>query len=157
MGLHVNLVTVNTSKKHEVPGTGWYIFFPVSPRIYHHNLQHIAVQPSCFTDFHGLGSADSYLNIISIIPSPESASKLYRPSDLHLCLKLVPTFADRGCHVVSVTDSYGCILGFLNRSRYFFFQVASQLYSRGWVDPVPNPLNLRKVGSARNRARTSYL
>jgi hypothetical protein len=40
-------------------------------------------------------------------------------------------FADRGCHVVSVTDSYGRILGFLDRSRYFIFQVAPQLYSRG--------------------------
>jgi hypothetical protein len=30
-----------------------------------------------------------------------------------------PTFEDRGCHVVSVTDPYGCILGFLDRSRYF--------------------------------------
>jgi hypothetical protein len=28
-------------------------------------------------------------------------------------------FADRGCHVVSVTDPYGCILGFLDRCRYF--------------------------------------
>jgi hypothetical protein len=28
-------------------------------------------------------------------------------------------FADRGCHVVSVTDPYGHILGFLDRSRYF--------------------------------------
>jgi hypothetical protein len=27
--------------------------------------------------------------------------------------------ADRGCHVVSVTDPYGRILGFLDRSRYF--------------------------------------
>jgi hypothetical protein len=26
---------------------------------------------------------------------------------------------DRRCHVVSVTDPYGCILGFLDRSRYF--------------------------------------
>jgi hypothetical protein len=40
-------------------------------------------------------------------------------------------FADRGCHVVSVTNHYGRILGFLDRSRYFFFQVAPQLYSRG--------------------------
>jgi hypothetical protein len=31
----------------------------------------------------------------------------------------LPTFADRGCHVVSVTDLYGRILGFLDRSRYF--------------------------------------
>jgi hypothetical protein len=28
-------------------------------------------------------------------------------------------FADRGCHVVSVTDHYGRILDFLDRSRYF--------------------------------------
>jgi hypothetical protein len=26
---------------------------------------------------------------------------------------------NRGCHVVSVTDTYGRILGFLDRSRYF--------------------------------------
>jgi hypothetical protein len=64
-------------------------------------------------------------------PWPESASELYRPRDRRLLAKLVPTFADRGCHVVSVTDPYGHILGFLDRSRYFFFQVAPQLYSRG--------------------------
>jgi hypothetical protein len=39
--------------------------------------------------------------------------------------------AERGCHVVSVTNPYGRILGFLDRSRYFFFQVAPQLYSQG--------------------------
>jgi hypothetical protein len=44
------------------------------------------------------------------------------------------------CLVVSVTDPYGRIPGFLDRSRYFFYQVAPQLYSRGWVDPVPEPL-----------------
>jgi hypothetical protein len=32
---------------------------------------------------------------------------------------------------VSAKDLYGRILGFLNRNRYFFFQVALQLYSRG--------------------------
>jgi hypothetical protein len=37
---------------------------------------------------------------------------------------------ERGCHVVSVTDPYGHILGFLDRNCYFFFQVA-QLYSLG--------------------------
>jgi hypothetical protein len=64
-------------------------------------------------------------------PWSESASELYRPSDRRLSAKLVPTFADRGCHVVSVTNPYGCILGFLDRSLYFFFQVAPQLNSRG--------------------------
>jgi hypothetical protein len=31
------------------------------------------------------------------------------------------------------------ILGSLDRSRYYFFQVVPQLESRGWVDPVPDP------------------
>jgi hypothetical protein len=29
------------------------------------------------------------------------------------------------CHVVSVTDPYGRIIAFLDRSRYYFFQAAS--------------------------------
>jgi hypothetical protein len=32
---------------------------------------------------------------------------------------IVNFFADRERHVVSVTDPYGRILGFLDRSRYF--------------------------------------
>jgi hypothetical protein len=39
-------------------------------------------------------------------------------------------FYSRGCHVVSVMDPYGHILGFLDQNRYFFYQVA-QLYPRG--------------------------
>ena len=35
----------------------------------------------------------------------------------------------------------------------FFIQVAPQLTSRGWVDPVPDPLLLRKSGSAGDRTR----
>jgi hypothetical protein len=46
---------------------------------------------------------------------PEFASELYQPSDRRLSVKFVPTFADRGCHVVSVTDPYGLILSFLDR------------------------------------------
>jgi hypothetical protein len=88
-------------------------------------------------------------------PWPKSASELYRLSDRHLLAKLVPTLSDRGCRVVSATDRYGGILGFLDRSRYFFLQVAPEMYSRRWVDPVPDPLLLRKSGNAGNRARTS--
>jgi hypothetical protein len=47
-------------------------------------------------------------------------------SDRRLSAKLVPTFADRECHVVSVTDPYGRMI-----DCYFFFPVAPQLYSRG--------------------------
>jgi hypothetical protein len=94
--------------------------------------------PSKNTELHGL--------------SP--ASELYRPSNRRLSAKWLPTFADRGCHVVSVTDPYGRILAFLDRNRYFFYQVAPQLYSRGRMDPVPDPL-LFCSGSAGNRTRAS--
>jgi hypothetical protein len=80
--------------------------------------------------------------------------ELYRQSDRRLSAKLVSTFADRGCHVIGVTDPNGRILGFLVRRLYFFFQVAPQLYSRGWVDPVSDQL-LRKSGSARNWTRAT--
>jgi hypothetical protein len=40
-------------------------------------------------------------------------------------------------------------LGFLD----FSIQVAPQLSSRGWVDPVPDPLLLRISGSAGKRIR----
>jgi hypothetical protein len=45
-----------------------------------------------------------------------------------VCERTIPTerpplvgemIVDRGCHVVSVTDPYGRILDFLDRSRYF--------------------------------------
>jgi hypothetical protein len=83
-------------------------------------------------------------------PWPESVSDLYRPSDHRMSAKLVRKFADIGCHLVSVADFYGRILGFLDRSSYFFFQVAPQLYSLGSEDPVPDPLLLRESGSAGN-------
>jgi hypothetical protein len=77
------------------------------------------------------------------------------PSDRRLSAKLVSNFADRGCYVVSAANPLGRIPRSLDRSRYVFFQVAPQLHSRGKVDPVPDPLLLRKWGSAGNRARTS--
>jgi hypothetical protein len=67
--------------------------------------------------------------ILKKTPWPESASELYRLSDRRLPAKLVSSFADKGCHVVSVTDPYGRIIGFLDWSRYFFFQVVPQLCS----------------------------
>jgi hypothetical protein len=54
-------------------------------------------------ELHGLSSRANYT---------DRATAACRRSDCKL-------FADRGCHVVSVTDPYGRILGFLDRSRYF--------------------------------------
>jgi hypothetical protein len=51
----------------------------------------------------------------------------------------------------------GRYFGFLDRSRYFFIQIAPQLSSRGWVDPIPDPLLLRKSGSAGNRTRDLWI
>jgi hypothetical protein len=80
---------------------------------------------------------------------PESASELYWLSDRRLSAKLMSTYAYIGCYVVSVTDPYGRIYCFLDRSRYFFFQVAertqlqSHYYSKNLVAPgiEPGPLD----------------
>jgi hypothetical protein len=42
-------------------------------------------------------------------PWLQSASELYRPSGRRLSAKLVPTFADGGCRVVSAMDPHGRI------------------------------------------------
>jgi hypothetical protein len=50
-------------------------------------------------------------------------------------------------------------LGFLDWNCYFSIQVAPQLFSRGWVDPVPvpDPLILRKSCSVENRTRNLWI
>jgi hypothetical protein len=57
--------------------------------------------------------------------------------------------------VVSATDPYCRIFGFLDRSLYFFFQVAPQLYSREaeWT-PFQNHCFSEKSDSDGNRTRT---
>jgi hypothetical protein len=80
-------------------------------------------------------------------PWPESATELYRLSNCPLSAKLVPRFQRDGSQ-----------LPYSRLSRpepLFFFQVAPQLYSRGWVDPVQDPLLLRKSVGVENRTRTS--
>jgi hypothetical protein len=62
-----------------------------------------------------------------------------------LLAKLLSTFANRGRRVVSVTDPYGRIIGFLDRIHYLFFQVPLQFYSRGQANPVPDPLLLENL------------
>jgi hypothetical protein len=50
-------------------------------------------------------------------PWPKSATEL--PSDRRLSAKLVPTFVDRVCHLVSVTDPHCRILVFLTGAATF--------------------------------------
>jgi hypothetical protein len=92
-------------------------------------------------------------NLKKKTPWSESASELYRPSDRRLSAKWLPTFADRVCHVVGVTDSYGHILGFLDRSRYFSIkQFLSCTHEAQWT---PFQTNYFFPGSAGKRTRAS--
>jgi hypothetical protein len=81
-----------------------------------------------YTSFENTGELNSLLidfldcSRIKQTPWSESGSELYRPNDRRLSAKLMPTFADIGCHVVSVTDPYSRILDFLDRSHYFSFK-----------------------------------
>jgi hypothetical protein len=87
-------------------------------------------------------------------PWSESATELHRPSNHRLSAKWLPTFADRGCHVVSVTDLYGRILGFIDRSRYFSIkQLLSCTHEAEWT-PFQTHYSFFS-DSAGNRTRAS--
>jgi hypothetical protein len=58
-------------------------------------------------------------------PWLESASKLYWPSDNRLSATLVPTFADIGYHMVSVTDPCGRNLDFFRPEPLLFLSSSS--------------------------------
>jgi hypothetical protein len=60
--------------------------------------------------------------------------------------QVVLTFPDKGVAWSAQRIPTAVNFGFLDRSHYFFLQVAPQLSSRGRVDPVPDPLLLRKSG-----------
>jgi hypothetical protein len=64
-------------------------------------------------------------------PWPESARELYRPSDRRLSAKLLPTFADIGVSRSQHLDPLRPNSRFSRPSRYLFFQLAPQFYSRG--------------------------
>jgi hypothetical protein len=64
---------------------------------------------------------------------------------------LVPTFVDRGVSRGQRGGSPTVVnVSFLDRSRYFSFKYLLIYPHKGWVDPVPDPLLLRKSCSAGN-------
>jgi hypothetical protein len=66
---------------------------------------------------------------------------------------LVPTFVDKEVSRGQRGGSHTVVnLSFLDRSRYFFKYLLIYPH-KGWVDPVPDPLLLRKSGIAGNRTR----
>jgi hypothetical protein len=96
-------------------------------------------------------------NVFTIITKTnyKKLRELYRQSSRRRSAKLVPTLAGRGVSrgQRNVSPRPFLISVFQTWSRYFFIPVVPQLTSRGWVDPVPDPLLLRKSGSAENRTR----
>jgi hypothetical protein len=67
---------------------------------------------------------------------------------------LVSTFVDRGVSRSQHGGSPTIVnLSFLDRSRYFYSKQLHIYPHKGWVDPVPDPLVLRKSGSAGNWSR----
>jgi hypothetical protein len=61
------------------------------------------------------------------------------------------SFCGRRVPRVSVTDLYGRILGFLDRSRYFLFQEPLNCTQEAEWNPVLDSLFFRKSGSTGNR------
>jgi hypothetical protein len=87
-----------------------------------------------------------------------SASELYRLSNRHWSAN----FSVKFCGKRDVGGQRGWTptavnLSFLDRSRSFLFQVVPHLSSRGWVDPVPDPLLLRKSGSVGKQTRDLWV
>jgi hypothetical protein len=71
---------------------------------------------------------------------------------------LLPTFADSGASSGQRGGSPTVVnLSFLDRSRYFSFKQLLIYSHKGWVDPVPNPLLLRKCGISRNVTRDFWV
>jgi hypothetical protein len=63
--------------------------------------------------------------------------------------EVVPTFADRGCCVVSATDSPGRIFGFLDRSQHFLILNYSkrELHSFSLQETKKNLPQINNFGS----------
>jgi hypothetical protein len=62
----------------------------------------------------------------------------------------VPTFADRGCHMVSVTDPYSRILGFLGRNLIEHKNIIHFIKSRrmiwlGHVERITEEKGVKKI------------
>jgi hypothetical protein len=72
-------------------------------------------------------------------------SELYQPSDHRLSAKLVPAFADKECHVVSVTDPYGYILGFSRPELLLFLSSSSSVVVMRLSGPHFRPATSQKI------------
>jgi hypothetical protein len=95
-------------------------------------------------------------SISNITPWSESASELYRPRDRRLSAKWLPTFCGQRVPRGQRDGSLWPYSRFSRQEPLLFYQVAPQLYSRGWVDPVPDPLLFLLVVHG-NRTRDPWI
>jgi hypothetical protein len=70
---------------------------------------------------------------------------------------LVPTFVDGGLSHGQHGWTPTAVNLFSRLELLLFFQVVPHLSSWGWVNPVPDPLLLRKSGSAENRTQDLWV
>jgi hypothetical protein len=91
---------------------------------------------------HGLcsGPAVAFPFVLKKTPWCESANELYRPRDQLLSAKWLPTFCGLMVTRGQRDGSLRPYSRFPRQESLLFYQVAPQLYSRGWADPVPDPL-----------------
>jgi hypothetical protein len=83
-------------------------------------------------------------------PWPESEGELYGPSDRRLSAKLVPTFADRGVSRSQRGRSPSAVISISRPEPLQFLPSSSWIVLTRLSGPVPDPLFLRKFGSAGN-------
>jgi hypothetical protein len=75
----------------------------------------------------------------------KSASKLYRPTDRRLLAKLVPTFADRRSHVVSVTDPIRPYSRISRQEPLLFLPSSSSIVLTTLSGPRSRPTTSQKI------------
>jgi hypothetical protein len=78
-------------------------------------------------------------------PWPELACELYRPSELRLSAKLVPTFEDRRELRIQSGGTPVAILGFVDRSRYFSLPSSSSVVLTRLIGPRSRPITSQKM------------
>jgi hypothetical protein len=117
------------------------------------------------------GSLPHSQELYTCLYSEPNQSSLYHPSYVALspqanytdwatdtCRRnLVSTFVDRGVSRGQRGRSLTAVnLSFLDRRRYFSFKCLHIYSHKGWVDPVSDPLLLRKSGRVGNRTRNLW-
>jgi hypothetical protein len=100
------------------------------------SLSHTHTHAHTYTHAHAQANKNKLRGQSQWTNFTERATTACRRSNAKFCSLRVPRGQRDGPHDRN--------LGFLDRMRYFFFQVPPQLYSRDWVEPVPAPTSYQK-------------